>query len=227
MVLMRAKHAWLLVPILTLVAWLLLRGHRDTTAQRQPVSNPIAADHGAPAPDIDPPTVAPARPGPSPSAPPSTRDTAGTPTPAPAPTPPGSHVPAADRPGLASSTASVPAPAPEADDAPAGKFTDKTGWSDHSVAQQLNREFMPLASECIDQAKGRKPFLNGLLSFTMVISPTTEGKAVVSSLKVRPDNKIEDPELWTCIRESSFALEGLTAPHDFDISMPIKRDDNG
>lgn len=205
---MRAKHAWLLVPILAFAAWLLVC-----------VSDPIAANRGTPEPDVDPH----ARPDPSPSPParPSTPDTAGAPTPGPAPAAPASPVPAADRPGPSPSTTSDPGAAPEADEAPAGRFNDKTGWSDHSVAQQLNHAFMPLASDCIDQARNRKPFLNGLLAFTMVIKPTAEGKAVVSSLKARPDNKIEDPELWECIRASSFALEGLSAPHDFDLSIPI------
>ena len=101
------------------------------------------------------------------------------------------------------------------------KFTDRTGWSDNSVAKQLNKEFMPLASECIEQAQNRNRQLEGLLAFTMVIAPTESGRAVVSSLKIRTDNQINDPELFECIRESSFSLDGLKAPHDFDITMPI------
>lgn len=78
------------------------------------------------------------------------------------------------------------------------------------------------AAECIDQAKARNPRLAGLLSFTMVIAPAAAGRAIVAALEIRPDNQIADAELFECIRESSFALEGLKAPHDFDITMPIQ-----
>jgi hypothetical protein len=120
-----------------------------------------------------------------------------------------------------------PPPSPSENDAPAGKLTDRTGWGDAGVARQLNKEFMPLASECIDQAKARRPRLEGLLAFTMVVAPTEHGRVIVASLELRPDNQIEDPELFECIRESSFALDGLKAPHDFDITMPIKPEGSG
>jgi hypothetical protein len=101
---------------------------------------------------------------------------------------------------------------------------DRTGWDDQSVGKQLNKEFMPLASECIAQAQARKPALRGRLGFSMVLAPTENGRAIVASLRPRNDNEIDDPELLECIRESSFALEGLQAPHDFDITMPIGLD---
>ena len=221
---MRAKYALLLVPILAVATWLLMRGRGELadrlgTSSSQVDPQRIATTPVAPAAD-QPTASAPARPDRAPSPPVSAGR--GAPPPARAPGAPA----AADRPGVPPPAPAPAVPAPSADDAPAGKFNDKTGWGDQSVAKQLNREFMPLASECIDHAKSRKPFLSGLLSFTMVITPTGDGRAVVSALKVRPDNKIEDPEVWECIRESSFALEGLTAPHDFDISMPITRDDD-
>ena len=93
--------------------------------------------------------------------------------------------------------------------------------------KQLNKEFMPLASECIDQAMARDPELRGMLGFTMVLAPTDNGRAIVTSLKLRADNQIKDPELLECIRESSFSLEGLKAPHDFDITMPIRSGGSG
>lgn len=227
---MRAKYAWLLVPVLAVAAWLLLRDRSEATGMHETSAAPVAPNRPASTPVVD--RATPGAPahldrgvqlrsaavhGSAVSAPapavainaPAPRSLAAAP---PAPTPP---------------APTPPAPARSEDANSGGKLADKTGWSDHSVANQLNKEFMPLASECIIRAKDRKPFLEGLLSFTMVISPTQDGKAVVSALKVHPDNKIQDPELWECIRESSFALEGLKAPHDFDISMPIPRDDPG
>jgi hypothetical protein len=229
---MRAKYALLLVSIVVVAIWLLMRDRSETTARHETNTPQVAPDRvtatramqvadqptaaGRAQPDPDRVHAPPAIAAPSATSPPATVPGAAV--------SPGS---AAGRPGLPPPSSVPPVPAPSSDDMPNGRFNDKTGWSDRSVAKQLNREFMPLASECIEHAKGRKPFLSGLLSFTMVITPTGEGKAVVSKLKIRPDNKIEDPELWECIRESSFALEGLTAPHDFDITMPVTRDDDG
>jgi hypothetical protein len=133
----------------------------------------------------------------------------------------------AGRPYPAAPPPTLPAGSGDGSAGSGGKFTDRTGWADNSVAKQLNKEFMPLASECIEQAVARNRKLQGLLAFTMVISPTDSGKAIVSSLTVRPDNQINDPELFECIRESSFSLEGLKAPHDFDITMPIEPEGSG
>lgn len=224
---MRAKHAWLLVPVLVAAAWLLLRDRREATrlhganaAPSGPTAMPSAA-MATPA--------APARPDRGVLSRPAAVDRGAVTAPAPAVAfgAPAARSPAEPLPAPAPPAPASPTPAPSNDDSSGGQLADKTGWSDHSVARQLNKEFMPLASDCITRARDRKPFLEGLLSFTMVISPTPEGRAVVSALKIRPDNKIQDPELWECIRESSFALEGLTAPHDFDITMPIAPDDRG
>lgn len=132
-----------------------------------------------------------------------------------APRPGAAPVPAASAGAAVGAETSAPA---------AHALTDRTGWSDASITQQLDHEFMPLASECIDQAKARAPGLRGLLAFSMLLAPTDAGKAIVTSIKLRPDNQITDPELFECIRESSFSLDGLKAPHDFDITMPIEPD---
>jgi len=108
-----------------------------------------------------------------------------------------------------------------------GELHDKTGWGDPSVGKQLNREFMPLASECIEQAVARRPGLHGVLGVTLQLSPTENGKAIVTSIRPRPDNQVDDPELFECIRESSFSLDGLKAPHDFEITMPIQPEGAG
>jgi hypothetical protein len=75
-------------------------------------------------------------------------------------------------------------------------------------------------SECIDQAKARNPRLHGMLALSMSVAPTDTGKVIVSATPTG-NNQIEDAELLECIRESSFSIEGLKAPHGFDVSMPI------
>jgi hypothetical protein len=232
---MRLRTAWLLVPLLAVAIWLVVRGPGEATDARVTSTPPAVTDRTAPAPTgsavthNDP--VRPGRGTPQPAPAVASEVSASGPVPAgthgaPATSRPPSEPGAAARPTEATRTGSTP-PARPGDDAPAGKLTDRTGWSDASVGKQLNKEFMPLASECIDQARARKPRLAGLLAFTMVVAPTEHGRVIVASLKLRPDNQIEDPELFECIRESSFALDGLAAPHDFDITMPIKPEGSG
>lgn len=228
---MRMKYALCFVPVVAIAAWLMLRGHHGVARSHGATAVSVAAQESPPpAPGSTAPTSERAiRRDRDEPAPPATGERPAVTTQSPAApvqslSPPS---PAAARPEPPPPIPALPTLPDDKDSGAGGGLNDKTGWSDHSVVRQLNKEFMPLANECILHAKERKPFLEGMLSFTVIISPTVDGKAIVSSLKARPDNKIHDPELWECIRESSFALEGLTAPHDFDISMPVTRDDAG
>ncbi|MCE9577324.1 MAG: hypothetical protein K8W52_29515 [Deltaproteobacteria bacterium] len=101
-----------------------------------------------------------------------------------------------------------------------GGLVDRRGRND-GLGAQLNREFMPLASECIDLAQARNPALTGTLILQISLAPGDHGKAIVAAVKPRADNTIADPELLECIRESSFSLDALVSPYDFDLTMPI------
>ncbi|HMG23115.1 MAG TPA: hypothetical protein VK607_17385 [Kofleriaceae bacterium] len=230
---MDRRLAWLLVPLLAAAAlWWGIHRRSEASGSQAASAAPVAAERaaatqssGAAAGHAEQPGAA------NPSASPPSGSAA---SPAAAATAPGAP-PVAPRPDRAADPVRTGEPArtdstPQRgsdDDAPAGKFTDRTGWGDASVGKQLNKEFMPLASECIDQAKARKPRLQGMLAFTMVLAPTGDGKTIVSSVKAMANNQIDDPELFECIRESSFALEGLKAPHDFTITMPIQPEGSG
>jgi hypothetical protein len=229
------RTAWLLVPLLAVAVWLVVRNNGEATEPHGMSATPVVTGRGVPVPSGGAGTPDErARPGSGSRHPlPAVADNASAPgvvpgeiSNDPAGTRPPSTTGATARPVEPTRTGSPPPARPD-DDAPAGKLTDRTGWGDASVAKQLNKEFMPLASECIDQARARKPRLAGLLAFTMVVAPTENGRVIVASLKLRPDNQIEDPELFECIRESSFALDGLAAPHDFDITMPIQPGGSG
>ena len=98
---------------------------------------------------------------------------------------------------------------------------DRTGWGE-ALLQQLDRELMSLATECIEMAKARNPRLEGMLALDLSLVPTEPGKAIVESVKEASYNQVRDPELVECLRQSSFALEGLDAPYNFTLSMPIK-----
>jgi hypothetical protein len=212
------------------VLWLVLRDRGGSMMPSTPSALAVASDRNVTAPASSPTTpAAPTQPSPR----------GGPADPAPTPSPSaslagtgsGALVGAARAPSAAPGSARpVPAgtaptlPPPVDPEAPAGKLTDRTGWNNTSVAKQLNKELMPLASECIAQAQARNPKLDGMLAYAVVVAPTENGKVIVSSLTLQPSNQINDPELFECIRESSFSLEGLTAPHDFGITMPIHPD---
>jgi hypothetical protein len=118
----------------------------------------------------------------------------------------------------------LPVPAP-ASRAPAPEtLVDRTGWGSDRMMRQLNKELMPLVSECVEMAQARKAGLHGSLIVQVVVAPADEGNAIVAGVTPRADSQVDDPELIECIRQSSFALEGLDAPRNFDLSIPIDAD---
>ena len=60
-----------------------------------------------------------------------------------------------------------------------------------------------------------------MLAFTMVVAPTDNGDALIQRVDPTELNEIDDQELFECIEQTSFTLEGLDAPEDFVITMPI------
>jgi hypothetical protein len=133
----------------------------------------------------------------------------------------GVPVPLAVDAGPGASAPARPAAPGTAAEPPEGGLVDRTGWN-NGVGAQLNREFMPLATECVDLARARDPALHGNLIVQITVAPAEGKKVIVASVTPRADNEIVDPELLECIRESSFSLDGLDAPHGFDITMPIR-----
>jgi hypothetical protein len=221
---MTRRLGWLLVPLLAVLVWWIVRGGDPTTQATHATSAPPAATERSEHAEAAGTTSAASRD----PAPPD-RATSKVPSSGSGITDPPAHpgVPSAARPA-GSATPPVGAvdparpalPAAGSGDSPSGGLTDKTGWDDKSAIKQLNKELMPLVSECIDQAKARKPRLHGTLGLSMTVAPTDNNKVIVSVKPTRA-NQIEDTELLECIRESSFSIEGLTAPHDFEVSMPI------
>jgi len=219
------RASWLVAPLLAaaVILWLLVRGGRApaltpsapvaATDHSAPVALPIEADRVAsrePAPERVPHPLrlertrsAPARPEPG-TAP------AGSSPAAPGSSPMAPALPAGPATGARSGSA----------DSSSGSLKDETGWADTSVAKQLSRELMPLVSECILQAKARNPRLRGMLALTMSVEPADNGKVIVAATPENT-NQIDDAELFECIRESSFSIEGLKAPHDFNLTIPI------
>lgn len=74
------------------------------------------------------------------------------------------------------------------------------------VVDQVNRDFMPLASECIEQAQARVPQLAGMIALSMETVADEQLGAVVDVADPAPSNQIGDSLLFECLRESAFSL---------------------
>jgi hypothetical protein len=74
------------------------------------------------------------------------------------------------------------------------------------VVDQLNRDFMPLANECIEQAQARMPQLAGMIALSMETVADEQLGAVVDVAEPAPSSQIVDPLLFECLRESAFSL---------------------
>jgi hypothetical protein len=219
------RLGWLLVPALAVLVWWLVRGGDPTTqsghADRAPAAVAPAESaggvSGAAATSRDPASpdraISPGTTGGGRSVDPAARSGAAN---ARGPTAPSPSADPAAPPRLAAPPAGSGSAAGDTDG-----LTDKTGWDDKSAIKQLNKELMPLVSECIDQSKARNPQLHGMLALSMVVAPTDNHKVIVSA-KPTPANQIHDAELLECIQESSFSIEGLKAPHDFQITLRIE-----
>jgi hypothetical protein len=90
----------------------------------------------------------------------------------------------------------------------------------------LNQDFMPLASECIEQAQARTPQLKGMLAIGLETIADEELGAVVDLADPAPTNDVLDPLLLECIRESAFSLTlppPLTSGREkLEITLPIE-----
>jgi hypothetical protein len=109
---------------------------------------------------------------------------------------------------------------------PPGNLVDRTGRGRSALVQALNTDFMPLAQECLEQAKERTPGLKGVVVLAVETVADDQVGAVVDIASPAALNDVPDEELFECLRESAFSLSLPPPPEGgrekFDISMPIK-----
>ncbi len=86
-----------------------------------------------------------------------------------------------------------------------GGLRNKMDDRHQAVVDQLNRDFMPLAKECVDQAQQRTP-ITGLVALSMETVADEQLGAVVDVAEPAPSNQVVDPLLFECLRESAFSL---------------------
>lgn len=124
-----------------------------------------------------------------------------------------------------SGSAAVAPPRSPTDPRPPGNLVDQTG-SHQAVAERLNRDFMPLASECIEQAQERAPRLSGMLVLGFETMADEQLGAVVDVADPTPRNTVADPLLLECLRESALSLSLPPLPANgrdaFELSIPVE-----
>ncbi len=112
----------------------------------------------------------------------------------------------AQRPAAAGGSASSAAPAAGSSSDPSpGGLRNKMDDRRQAVVDQLNRDFMPLAKECVDQAQQRTP-ITGVVALAMETVADEQLGAVVDVAEPAPSNQVVDPLLFECLRESAFSL---------------------
>jgi hypothetical protein len=92
-----------------------------------------------------------------------------------------------------------------------GGIVDRVGGHDALVAE-LNHDFMPLARECIDQARERTPTLTGMVAIGLETVADEKLGAVVEAADPAPENEVTDEELLVCLRESALSLRLPPSP---------------
>lgn len=104
-----------------------------------------------------------------------------------------------DAPSRAAAAGAASGPAPEG-------LHNRLDELHQPVVDQVNRDFVPLASECIEQAQARVPQLAGMIALSMETVADEQLGAVVDVADPAPGNQIGDPLLFECLRESAFSL---------------------
>lgn len=127
---------------------------------------------------------------------------------------------------LAAQGTQDPPPAPRADaPRPSGDLKDRIGGR-QALAARLNKDFMPLADECIELAQKDAPELMGTLVIDLSAVADKELGAVVEDVQIPPTNQIQNPALLECIRETALSLTLPPPPgsgrEKFELSIPIK-----
>lgn len=113
----------------------------------------------------------------------------------------------AQRAAAPSGGASSPAAAAgSSSDPPSGGLQNRLDDRHQVVVDALNRDFMPLATECVEQAQQRTPQLAGMIALSMETVADEQLGAVVDVAEPAPTNKIVDPLLFECLRETAFSL---------------------
>jgi len=124
----------------------------------------------------------------------------------------------------------VDAASPRANDEPerpaaGGGMVDRIG-NRPALLERFNADFMPLADECMEQARERVPDLHGLVAIDVKLLAEREVGAIVEDTAPAAINEIADPELLECLQETlmSMALPGDAVDGKGGVMVSLRAD---
>lgn len=88
---------------------------------------------------------------------------------------------------------------------PGQQMIDRSGNRAY-LTRVMSQELIPLADECYAMARERAPELAGMMELDVALVGDEDVGGVVESVEVSANNKIKDPELLECVRESLMAV---------------------
>jgi hypothetical protein len=89
--------------------------------------------------------------------------------------------------------------------AAAGGMVDRIG-NRPALLQRMNTDFMPLADECIEQARERVPDLRGMVAIDVKLLAERDVGAIVEDAAPAAINEVAEPELLECLRETLLSM---------------------
>ena len=86
-----------------------------------------------------------------------------------------------------------------------GKLVDRVGGRETLVAH-LNRDFMPLARECIARAQEETPALEGMLALDVEVIADAQQGGIVEHARAAAGNPVNHPGLIECIAQTALSV---------------------
>jgi hypothetical protein len=106
-----------------------------------------------------------------------------------------------------------------------GELVDRAGGRSSLVAH-MNREFMPLARDCIRQAQERSPQLRGMLTLQLETVSDEKLGAVIDRAEVPTSSEVQERELAECMRENALTVifpKSIATGHEqFELTLHLE-----
>lgn len=108
-----------------------------------------------------------------------------------------------------------------------GNIKDRIGGR-KALMDALNRDFMPLADECIAEATARLPELEGMLAIGIEVVGDAELGSVVETVSAGELNEVDDADLWECMEQTALSTMLPPPPEGVEqealvLTRPIER----
>jgi hypothetical protein len=116
-------------------------------------------------------------------------------------------------------------PSPADDPDRPGELVDRLGGRGELVAH-LNREFIPLARDCVEQAQERSPHLRGMLALQVETVSDEQLGALVERAELPASSEVQERELAECLRENAMTITFppplATGAEKFELTLRVE-----